>query len=311
MNNIAPVLLQRMAIIASRNDCCTTHAHAGKGGLFLPTMRRTSTRLFAALVPRGSPRAGAFTNELPSGAAVTSTFRRTWQAAVQHDDDQAKRGFYALPTLRYSVANGVPPVWTAAQVEMLHRVMHQFYVDETNRATLGSSLEAQPLDVVLRSTAFDASRAGIHQAAAEFTNYNLMWQSVSPWGHAVHPELAQRLSLSTESGGVPPWEAVAAMSERLREAAVASLQSGEGGWIYLVFGDGGGRQRDRLYVETGAPGHTPVTRDVTPLLTLNTQYPAWYLDYGHNPEAYVDNVLKALDWKFAWSVASEHLQTLQ
>src|SRR3989338_1728777 len=99
-------------------------------------------------------------------AVATNTFRET-EAAVKNFEEniKTKAGFYFLPQLDYSIADGVAPVISKTQTKLTYEVHHRGIVDCLNTLTLGTIYEGHPLDAVILHTAFDAENAAIHTAA--------------------------------------------------------------------------------------------------------------------------------------------------
>jgi Fe-Mn family superoxide dismutase len=255
----------------------------------------------------------------------TARFRRTESAVWGQEANQKHRaGFHSLPDLPFPIHGGVPPLMTDAQAKLLHEVHHKGYVDRLNELTLGTIYEGQPLDAIIRATAFDATQASIHNAACEHWNHSFAWTAMRPHGSAPSPRLlecffwrpvrhvfatgaatdsAATNSTSSSSGLVTDSAAAGggakgfdAVTLALREAATEIHEQG-GGWAFLVWS---GTAFDTY---TCRPGLSPITADLAPVAAINMQYHAWYQDYSMNSvPQYITNSINAIDWRRAESI---------
>lgn len=254
-------------------------------------MRRTLTALFAAYVPKGvSSRLDAEVDP----HRVTATFRRTEAAAAQSDTDAEQRGFFYLPRLDYDVSQGIAPLMSKKQFDVQYKYFHKDAVDRLNQHTLGSELEGHALDVVIRQTAFDASRAVVHSAASEHFNYCFWYRSLRPWGTAVPPRLFNELRLQYSRNGT--LDAVEEVKRLILMTALS--QQSMSGWVYLVWT---GKVFDVVEFNHGT---CPIGSDLIPLMALNMHMSALYVDYegGKSPESvqrYVRNFFKTCNWNVA------------
>jgi superoxide dismutase, Fe-Mn family len=251
------------------------------------------------LFARGAANAYVPRKAVPAQLTGTAAFRYL-EAAVR-DQNTEKSGWFNLPRLQFSAHDGIAPVWSPEQVRIMHDVVHRDIVQQLNDATFGSSVESHSIDVVVRHTAFDATRAFIHVPACEHLNHALMWRSVKPFGVACPQGLVEELDLQFASTGAAPGTGLQHVRDELQRLAV---ESDVPGWVFLVLGESG-----QFEIRDYAAGTSPVTADVAPLLCINTQYHAYHGDYGvAGREAYISNVVRAIDWAYAdsnWRTATE------
>lgn len=255
-------------------------------------MRPSLTLRFAEYVPKW---ASSQVNVAPVNAhAVTRAFRATEAAAMAADAERDKRGFFYLPRLDYDAEQGVAPLLSKKQFDFQYHVIHKAVVERLNKHTLGSELEGHNLDVVIRGSSFDASRAVIHAAASEHFNYCFWYRSLRPWGTAVPAKLKEELQLQYSEKGT-----LDAVEEVKRRFVVAALsQQPCCGWVYLVWT---GKVFDVLAFDHGT---CPVSNDLIPLLALNIHTSATYYDYPSADteevmERYVNNFFKTCNWGLA------------
>lgn len=268
-----------------------------------------------------------FSSSLQEG--VTRSFRSLEKAVAAKDKEKESRGFFALPEVDYDVSNGIPPLFSRKQFEMQYFFFHKDAVERLNTHTIGSELEGHNLDVVLRHTAFDASRAVIHTSAAEHFNYCFWYKSLRPWGTSVPSRLSRGLQewLSGEvgatmastgsssrlrtspnypkDGSTPGAESLVfkasdsdPVKEIVRRLTIKALnQINRSGWIYLIWTR---KKFDVLHFQNGL---CPISSDLIPLLCLNINEASFWLDYssGTNSEEdrfeqYVNNFFKTCNW---------------
>ena len=84
------------------------------------------------------------------------------------------------------------------------------------------------------------------------------------------------------------------MDKCKKELATAATTQFGSGWAWLVLDE------DKLKVVKTANADLPLTKSMTPLLTLDVWEHAYYLDYQNRRADYVNAVLdKLINWSFA------------
>ncbi|KAG5472496.1 hypothetical protein LSCM1_03896 [Leishmania martiniquensis] len=258
-------------------------------------MRVSLVRRFFEYVPKGASANVNLSVATPYGA--TCAFRTTEMAAAAADAERETKGFFYLPRIDYDVGQGVAPLMSRKQFDVQYHVFHKAAVDRLNAHTLGSELEGHNLNVVIRNSSFDATRAVIHAAASEHFNYCFWYRSLRPWGTTVPMRLKDELQLQYSQNGT-----LDAVEEVQRLFAVTALsQQYAGGWVYLIWT---GKAFDVLGFDHGT---CPIGSDLIPLLALNMHASARCYDYpllaedenGDEIERYVRNFFKACNWGVA------------
>jgi Fe-Mn family superoxide dismutase len=264
-------------------------------------------------------------------AQETNTFRET-EAAVAFYESSIKpsKGFYHVPQVDYSIADGIAPLISKTQAELLHDVYHRGIVDQLNKLTFGTIYEGHPLDAVILSTAFDAENAAIHTAACEHWNHSFVWKSMIPFGAAPSSRMKEILTTSTikqrstfcsldietdntasrnramqqvidaAAAGNTGFDKVKRM---LFDACIDTAASG-GGWVFLVTTQAGLNFEVIRY----RPGNSPIASQLIPLIGINMQLHARLADYTDESfsgvKVYVEKAIQAINWKLAeknWS----------
>eukprot|EP00796_Vickermania_ingenoplastis_P006007 gene6007-4312_t len=221
---------------------------------------------------------------------VTSNFRSLECAVQEADKEKERRGFFNLPDLEYDTSAGIPPLCTKKQFDLQYHFFHRDAVERLNTHAIGSELEGHNLDVVVRQTSFDASRAVLHTSASEHFNYCFWYRSLRPWGTAVPTRLRENMQLLLSgNSGCDPIEEI-----KRRMTITALSQQNLSGWVYLVWT---GSSFDVLHFQHGL---CPITSDLIPLLCINLHHSAMCVDYkpedSSSVEQYVRNFFKTCNW---------------
>lgn len=264
-----------------------------------------------------------------ASAVATNTFRET-EAAVKNFEEniKSKAGFFYLPQLDYSIADGIAPVISKTQAKLIYEVHHRGIVDRLNKLTLGTIYEGHPLDAVILHTAFDAENAAIHTAACEHWNQTFAWRSMIPFGAAPSAKLRELLTTSTvKQQSAPCPMDIRADNIQERAMALASVRANAlpgnagfdvvkkmladacrdaaasgGGWVFLVASQSGLAFEVIRY----RPGTSPLTSHLMPLVCINMQLYARIADYTDESavNAYIEKSILAINWQLAeknWS----------
>lgn len=187
----------------------------------------------------------------------------------------------AFPELPYA-ADALEPHISAQTLEFHYGKHHKAYVDKLNAAISGTDYEAQDLETIIFAS-HKAADSGVFNNAAQAWNHTFLWNSMSPNGGA--PEGALAEAINERFGGMDGFK------EQFKAAALGQFGSG---WTWLV------RKAGKLDIVSTGNAETPLTDEVTPLLTLDVWEHAYYLDYQNKRDAYIDAFLdKLINWDFA------------
>jgi Fe-Mn family superoxide dismutase len=195
----------------------------------------------------------------------------------------ANAALHVLPSLPYA-EKALDPVISAITIGFHHGTHHKGYVDTLNKLITGTELAHLSLKKLIAETAGKADKVAIFNNAAQTWNHAFYWRSLRPKGGGKPPAaLMQRIEASFGN--------LDACKKALATAATSQFGSG---WAWLVV------EGDKLKVVKTGNAETPLTKGVTPLLTIDVWEHAYYLDYQNRRADYVNAVLdKLINWGFA------------
>ena len=189
----------------------------------------------------------------------------------------------ALPRLPYAY-DALEPYISRSTLEVHHGKHHRAYVEKVKTLARDLRLADSPLEQIIVVSARLKHQRTLFNNAAQAWNHAFYWRSLTPRGGGkATGEIAERIA--TDFGS---YEAFA---EVFAAAATGLFGSG---WAWLVLHNG------ELEVIQTPNGETPLTRGMTPLLTIDVWEHAYYLDYQNRRSDYVAAVLEYLiNWDFA------------
>ncbi len=192
---------------------------------------------------------------------------------------------FVLPPLPYA-QEALEPHLSARTLSFHYGKHHQAYVDNLNRLAANAKMAGLPLDDIIRQTAGRPDQAGLFNNAAQVWNHTFFWKSMKPaGGGAPTGTLAERIEAAFGS--------LAAFKSAFHEAATTQFGSG---WVWLV------QDGDTLKIVKTSNADTPIAHGQTALLTCDVWEHAYYLDYQHRRQDFVQAFLDHLaNWEFAAS----------
>ncbi|MGB5258012.1 MAG: superoxide dismutase [Woeseiaceae bacterium] len=186
-----------------------------------------------------------------------------------------------FPVLPYPT-EALEPHVSAKTLEFHHGKHHKAYVDKLNAAIAGTDYEGKTLETIIAAS-HKAADTAVFNNAAQAWNHTFLWNSMSP--NSSEPETALADAINERFGDM------AAFKKQFKAAALGQFGSG---WTWLV------RKAGQLEIVSTGNAETPLTDDVTPLLTLDVWEHAYYLDYQNRRDAYIDAFLgELINWDFA------------
>jgi Fe-Mn family superoxide dismutase len=185
---------------------------------------------------------------------------------------------HTLPQLPYAL-DALSPFISKETLEFHYGKHHQTYVTNLNNLIKGTEFEAASLEEIVRKSA-----GGVFNNAAQVWNHTFYWNSMKPnGGGAPTGALADAINAK--------WGSFEKFKEEFTKCAVGTFGSG---WAWLV------KKADGTLdlVSTSNAG-TPITTDVTPLMTCDVWEHAYYVDTRNARPKYVENFWNVVNWDFA------------
>ncbi len=189
------------------------------------------------------------------------------------------------PPLPYE-SNALEPYLSRETLQAHYGQHHRGYVDRANRLLEGTRHARQPVEAIIRETYQTGTcrQEALFNNTAQAYNHAFYWKSMKPDGGGPPTELMQR------------WIDQSFGDYRRFAQAFADAANGHfaSGWIGLVLSEG------QLQIMTTTDAQNPIALGKLPLLTLDVWEHAYYLDYRHRRDEYVQAFLNhLLNWDFA------------
>ena len=185
---------------------------------------------------------------------------------------------HTLPQLPYAL-DALSPFISKETLEFHYGKHHQTYVTNLNNLIKGTEFEAASLEDIVKKSA-----GGVFNNAAQVWNHTFYWNSMKPnGGGAPTGALADAINAK--------WGSFEKFKEEFTKCAVGTFGSG---WAWLV------KKADGTLdlVSTSNAG-TPLTTDVTPIMTCDVWEHAYYVDTRNARPKYVENFWNVVNWDFA------------
>ena len=191
---------------------------------------------------------------------------------------------FTLPPLPYP-ADALEPHISANTFSFHHAKHHNTYVTNLNNLIKDTPLADKTLEEIIKSSAGDASKAGVFNNSAQVWNHSFFWNSMKPNGGGA-PSAALLNKINADFGSLDKFK------EEFKNAAVTQFGSG---WAWLVQDSTG-----KLKVVKTANAGCPITDGLTPLITCEVWEHAYYLDFQNRRPDFVQTFLDHLvNWDFA------------
>lgn len=183
-----------------------------------------------------------------------------------------------LPELPYA-QDALEPHITAKTLSFHHGKHHNAYVVNLNKLIEGTDMAKLSLEEIIKK-----SDGGIFNNAAQVWNHTFYWHSMKPNGGGL-PKGALAKKIDEDFGSFDKFK------EEFANAGATQFGSG---WAWLVLENG------KLKVTKTPNAETPITKNQTPLLTMDVWEHAYYIDYQNRRPDYIQTFLGSLvNWDFA------------
>lgn len=184
-----------------------------------------------------------------------------------------------LPNLPYAMDELAPHI-SPDTLEYHYGKHHRAYVTNLNKLIADSVWDDKSLDDII----YDTSDQAVFNNAAQAWNHSFYWNCLSPTGGGT-PKGKLASALDKEFGSVNSFK------EQFTKKAATLFGSG---WAWLVKD-----KKGNLRITQESNAGTPLTKDLTPLLTCDVWEHAYYLDYKNARPKYLDAFWELVNWSYA------------
>jgi len=189
---------------------------------------------------------------------------------------------HLLPELPYDMQS-LHPIITEETFAYHYGKHHVAYVNNLKGLINGTSLENASVETIIR-TSFREKNDSVFNNASQHWNHSFFWHSLSPnGGKKPHGKIAELIDRD--------FNGFEAFKERFSETAIKLFGCG---WAWLA-------QNEELKLEIvpKKEAHTPLTDNMTPILTLDVWEHAYYIDYRNARPKFVEGFWELVNWEFA------------
>lgn len=185
---------------------------------------------------------------------------------------------HTLPPLPYPMG-ALAPAISEETLEYHYGKHHAAYVNNLNKLIVGTEFENLSLeDTIMKSS------GGIFNNSAQIWNHTFYWHCLSPEGGGEPTgKLANAL--------IKAFGSIEAFKEKFTQTAIATFGSG---WAWLVQDANGD-----LSIISTSNAATPMTSNLTALLTCDVWEHAYYIDYRNARPDYLNAFWTLVNWDFA------------
>eukprot|EP00992_Anisonema_acinus_P011419 TRINITY_DN7394_c0_g1_i2.p1 TRINITY_DN7394_c0_g1~~TRINITY_DN7394_c0_g1_i2.p1 ORF type:complete len:204 (-),score=42.95 TRINITY_DN7394_c0_g1_i2:15-626(-) len=188
---------------------------------------------------------------------------------------------HALPTLKFPVEGGIPPVISAKQLDLHYNKHHNTYVTNLNNLVgADSSLEGKTVEELIFLARDDPQKKGLFNNAAQHFNHSFYWKCLTPNGSSMPDSMKEALSKSFGS--------VEAFQSEFSKSALANFGSG---WTWLASQDG------KLVIVNTSNAEVALKDGLKPILTCDVWEHAYYVDFLNRRDSYLESFWKIVDWE--------------
>jgi len=188
---------------------------------------------------------------------------------------------YEVPPLPYDYS-ALEPHIDEQTMHLHHDKHHQAYVDNANKALVGTEWEDRPVEAVLANLEIlpEDIRTAVRNNAGGHANHSLFWEIMSPdGGGEPSGPLADAIN--------DTFDSVDELKKLMNDTGVKRFGSG---WSWLAY-DGTG-----LAVYSTANQDSPISNSDVPLLGIDVWEHAYYLKYQNRRPEYLETWWNVVNW---------------
>lgn len=183
---------------------------------------------------------------------------------------------FELPQLPYAL-NSLEPVITQNTMNYHYGKHLQTYIDNLNTLIVDTPFKGQKLETIV-----ETSDGAIYNNAAQTYNHIFYFFTLSPIGGGEpQGKLAEAIAKH--------WGSFEKLKKEFSDAAVSIFGSG---WAWLSCDATG-----KLFLSKDSNAGCPITKSLTPLLTIDVWEHAYYLDHQNRRAEYVKGIWDLIDWR--------------
>lgn len=173
--------------------------------------------------------------------------------------------------------NELEPVISAETIALHHGKHLATYVKNLNNLLPGSGFEGLPLEEIVAKAS-----GGIFNNAGQILNHNIYFEQLQAPSLDNHPLGKLAIAINEQFGSFDSFK------DKFTAAALSLFGSG---WAWLA-SDGDGK----LHILQEANAGNPVTRGMTPLMTMDVWEHAYYVDYRNRRPDHIAAMWQLLNW---------------
>jgi len=185
-----------------------------------------------------------------------------------------------LIKLKYEY-NALEPHIDEATMKIHHSKHHKTYVDKFNASIKGTELENKDVETILKnlSNIPENIRQAVINNGGGVWNHNFFWSILKK--DTKMPEKLKKM-IEKDFGSIEKFK------EEFTNTALAQFGSG---WAWLIIESG------KLKVLKTNNQDSPISKGLTPVLTIDVWEHAYYLKYQNKRLEYIENFYKVIDWE--------------
>lgn len=183
---------------------------------------------------------------------------------------------FTLQPLPYAMDALMPHI-DKRTVEFHYTKHHQGYVTKLNDMIKDTQFEDKSLEFIIKK-----SSGPLFNNAAQVWNHTFYWECLTPPAGLV-PEGRLKNLIDKSFGSFEQFK------EKFSASAATLFGSG---WAWLIQ-----RTDGNLQIMQTSNAETPITMDLTPLLTCDVWEHAYYLDYQNRRPEYIEAFWNLVNWK--------------
>lgn len=189
------------------------------------------------------------------------------------------QNLFSLISLPYA-PNALEPVISRQTIEFHYGKHLQTYVDNLNKLVAETEFKDLPLiNIVCKA------QGSIFNNAGQILNHNLYFTQFAPNPKNTNPLIPEPLAqaITRDFGSFEAFKA------EFEQKGITLFGSG---WVWLSADKDG-----KLVITQEANANNPVTKGLTPLLTMDVWEHAYYLDYQNRRAAHLQALWQIINWE--------------